>query len=229
MDFQTWKHVFKLDPAKEISDDVIEQLCTSGTDAILVGGSDDVTMEGVVDLLTRVRRFSVPIVLEISNLESITLGFDYYFIPSVLNSTNASFFKDLHHAALKEYGAMMNWDQMIVEGYCVLNEQCKVAQLTSANTKLDEDDVVAYAQMAEHLFHMPIFYMEYSGTYGDSDLVYAASRELNNTKLIYGGGITTAEQAREMAYYADMVVIGNIIYDDPEMAVKTVKAVREVC
>lgn len=124
---------------------------------------------------------------------------------------------------------MMNWDQMIVEGYCVLNEQCKVAQLTSANTKLDEDDVVAYAQMAEHLFHMPIFYMEYSGTYGDSDLVYAASRELNNTKLIYGGGITTAEQAREMAYYADMVVVGNIIYDDPEMAVKTVKAVREVC
>lgn len=93
MDFQTWKHVFKLDPAKEISDDVIEQLCTSGTDAILVGGSDDVTMEGVVDLLTRVRRFSVPIVLEISNLESITLGFDYYFIPSVLNSTNASFSK----------------------------------------------------------------------------------------------------------------------------------------
>ena len=229
MDFQNWKHVFKVDPAKQLTDDTLEKLCESGTDAIIVGGTDDVTIDGVLDLLARIRRFTVPVVLEISTVESITPGFDYYFIPTVLNSPNALYVKDLHHAALKEFGMMMNWDEVVAEGYCVLNPACKVAALTEANTDLDEDDVVAYAQMAERLFHLPIFYMEYSGAYGDPDLVYAVSKELENTKLVYGGGIETVEQAEALAHYADIVVIGNIIYKDLQAALKTVKAVREVC
>ena len=229
MDFQNWKHVFKLDPAKEINDDQLEALCESGTDAIIVGGTDNITLDGVLDLLARIRRYTVPVVLEISTVESVTPGFDYYFIPTVLNSPNPLYVKDLHHAALKEFGMMMNWEEVVAEGYCVLNADCKVAALTDAKTDLEEEDVVAYAQMAEHLFHLPIFYMEYSGTYGDPDLVYAVSRELETTKLVYGGGIETVEQAEAMAHYADIVVIGNIIYKDLKAALKTVKAVQEVC
>ncbi|KHF28187.1 Heptaprenylglyceryl phosphate synthase [Anoxybacillus sp. BCO1] len=82
----TWRHVFKLDPNKEITDEQLEQVCESGTDAIIVGGTDGVTLENVIDLLARVRRFSVPCALEVSNIEAITPGFDYYFIPMVLNS-----------------------------------------------------------------------------------------------------------------------------------------------
>lgn len=229
MEFQQWKHVFKLDPAKDIDDEALEKLCESGTDAILVGGTDNITIDGVLDLLVRVRRFSVPVVLEISDLESITPGYDFYFIPTVLNSTKTTFVKDLHHAAIKEYGMFMNWDEIVAEGYCVLNPDCKVAKLTEAKTDLDDEDVVAYAQMAEELFHLPIFYMEYSGTYGDPDLVYEVSRVLTNTKLIYGGGITSVEQAKAMAGYADIVVVGNVIYDDLTTALKTVKAVQEMC
>lgn len=229
MEFQQWKHVFKLDPAKDIDEEALEKLCESGTDAIIVGGTDNITIDGVLDLLARVRRFSVPVVLEVSDLESITPGYDFYFIPTVLNSTNTTFVKDLHHAAIKEYGMFMNWDEIIAEGYCVLNPDCKVAQLTEAKTDLEDEDVVAYAQMAEELFHLPIFYMEYSGTYGDPDLVYEVSRVLKNTTLIYGGGITSIEQAKAMASYADIVVVGNVIYDDLKTALKTVKAVREMC
>ncbi|EIT84883.1 PcrB family protein, partial [Fictibacillus macauensis ZFHKF-1] len=36
--YEVWKHVFKLDPAKEISDAHLELLCESGTDAIFIGG-----------------------------------------------------------------------------------------------------------------------------------------------------------------------------------------------
>ncbi|HIX44165.1 heptaprenylglyceryl phosphate synthase [Kurthia populi] len=229
MEFQQWKHVFKLDPAKDIDDEALERLCESGTDAILVGGTDNITIDGVLDLLARVRRFSVPVVLEVSDLESITPGYDFYFIPTVLNSTNTTFVKDLHHAAIKEYGMFMNWDEIVAEGYCVLNPDCKVAKLTEAKTDLEDEDVVAYAQMAEELFHLPIFYMEYSGTYGDPDLVYEVSRVLTKTKLIYGGGITSVEQAKAMASYADIVVVGNVIYDDLKTALKTVKAVQEMC
>ena len=226
MEYLQWRHVFKLDPAKEISDEALEQICESGTDVILVGGTDDVTLDNVLEMLVRVRRYSVSIALEISNLESITPGYDFYFIPSVLNSTSTTWVKDLHHAAIKEYGDIMVWDELVAEGYCVLNPDCKVAKATEAKTDLDTEDVVAYARMAEKLFKLPIFYVEYSGTYGDAEVVKAVSNVLEETKLFYGGGITSPQQAEEMAKYADTVIVGNIIYDDLKAALKTVKAVK---
>ncbi|WP_042478770.1 heptaprenylglyceryl phosphate synthase [Bacillus ndiopicus] len=228
MELKTWRHVFKVDPAKTISDEDLEKVCESGTDVILVGGTDGITLDNVLDLLVRVRRYTVPIALEISNIESVTPGFDYYFIPSVLNSRNTKWVKDLHHMAIKEYGDIMVWEELVAEGYCVLNPDCKVAHATEAQTDLSIDDVVAYARMAENYFKLPIFYLEYSGTYGDVEVVKAAKDVLANTSLFYGGGITTVEQATEMAAIANTVVVGNIIYDDLQAALKTVDAVKSV-
>ncbi|RUL49316.1 heptaprenylglyceryl phosphate synthase [Lysinibacillus antri] len=228
MDFKTWRHVFKIDPAKEITDEALEKVCESGTDVILVGGTDDVTVDNVIDILLRVRRYSVPVALEISNIESIIGGFDYYLIPSVLNSTDTKWVKDLHHAALKEYGDVMVWDELLAEGYCVLNPDCKVAKETSANTDLTKEDVIAYARLAENYFKLPIFYVEYSGTYGDVEVVASVKEVLNETKLFYGGGITTVAQAEEMARLADTVIVGNVIYDDLKLALKTVEVVKSV-
>lgn len=225
-DFREWKHVFKLDPDKEISDDSLEKVCESGTDAIVIGGSDGVTLENVLQLMARVRRYTVPCVMEISSIETVTPGFDLYFIPSVLNSSEIDWMMGLHQKAMKEYGLLMNWDEIFVEGYCIMNPDCKAAQLTKANTKLDADDVAAYAMMAEKMFHLPIFYLEYSGKYGDVSMVEAAKENLENTVLFYGGGISSVEQAQEIAQCADVVVVGNIIYDNLEEAIKTVAAVK---
>lgn len=222
-DIREWRHAFKLDPNKEISEDQLEQLCESGTDAIIIGGTDGVTLEKVLDLMARVRRYTVPCVLEISNIESITPGFDLYFIPTVLNSTDPRWIIDFHHEAIKEYGDIMNWDEIHFQGYCILNEDCKVAQLTNAKTDQTLDDVAAYARLAEKMMQLPIFYLEYSGTYGDPEMVQAAKRVLDKTKLFYGGGIETLEQAKEMAQHADVIVVGNIIYRDFNKALETVK------
>ena len=92
----------------------------------------------------------------------------------------------------------------------------------------DEEDVIAYARMAEHLFKLPVFYMEYSGMYGDPEIVRAASRILENTKLFYGGGIKNAEDAKDMAEIADTVIVGNIIYENLKAALSTVNAVKSV-
>lgn len=226
MEFLEWRHVFKLDPAKEISDEALEKICESGTDVILVGGTDGITLDNVLDLLVRVRRFTVPIALEISTIESVTPGYDYYFIPTVLNSDDPKWIKNLHHEAIKEYGDIMVWEELVAEGYCILNPDCKVAKQTGANTDLSVDDVIAYARLAENFFKLPVFYVEYSGMYGDIEIVRAVKNELNNTKLFYGGGITSAKQAEEMAKYADTVIVGNIIYDDLKAALATVKAVK---
>ena len=226
-DIKEWRHVFKLDPNKEISDEGLEKICESGTDAVLVGGSDGVTLDNVLQLLMRIRRYTVPCALEVSTIDSVTPGFDSYFIPTVLNSKDPKWIVDLHHAAMKEYGEIMDWDEIFVEGYCVLNPEAKVAALTEAKTDLNTEDVVAYARMAERMFHLPVFYLEYSGTYGDPELVAEVKNSLNETKLFYGGGIETKEQASEMGELADTVIVGNVIYTNLSEALKTVKAVKK--
>lgn len=228
MEYLNWRHIFKLDPAKDISDTDLELICESGTDAIIVGGTDDVTLDGVLDLLVRIRRFSVPVALEISDVEALSPGYDYYFIPSVLNSTSTTWVKDLHHAALKEYGDIMDWNEIVTEGYVILNPDCKAAIATEAVATDDVEDIRAYARLAEKVFKLPILYLEYSGTYGDVSFVEAAKDVLEETKLFYGGGITSPEQAAEMAQFADTVIVGNVVYDNLKAALKTVDAVKSV-
>jgi putative glycerol-1-phosphate prenyltransferase len=225
-DINEWKHVFKLDPDKVISDEDLEKICESGTDGIIVGGSDNITEDNVLNLMSRIRRYFIPCVLEVSTAESIIPGFDLYFIPTVLNSRSTKWMIDLHHEAVKEYGEIMNWDELIVEGYCILNPDCKAAALTDANTNLSLDDVTAYARVAEKMYQLPIFYLEYSGMLGDLAVVEQTKKVLTKTKLFYGGGITSAEEAKRFAQFADVVVVGNVIYTDLKAALKTVEAVK---
>ena len=225
-DVREWRHVFKLDPSKEISDDRLERICESGTDAILVGGSDGVTLENVLDMMARVRRYTVPCVLEVSTMEAITPGFDLYFIPSVLNSQSVEWVTGFHHDAVKEYGEIMNWDEVLTEGYCIVNPDCKAAKVTNAKTNLTIDDITGYARMADKMFHLPIFYLEYSGMYGDTEVVKAVRHVLEEATFFYGGGIKNAKHAAEMAQWADVVVVGNALYEDFTEAIKTVAAVK---
>jgi putative glycerol-1-phosphate prenyltransferase len=227
-DIREWRHVFKIDPEKEISDEALERLCESGTDAVIVGGTDGVTFENVLDLMARIRRYTVPCVYEVSSIETISPGFDLYFIPTVLNSHDPKWIVGLHHEAVKEYGELMDWNEIVMEGYCILNENCKAASHTSANTNLQKEDVLAYARMAEKMLKLPIFYLEYSGTYGQPELVNEVKSVLDQTLLFYGGGINSVQKAKEMAAIADVIVVGNVIYEDLEEALKTVQAVKTI-
>lgn len=63
-DYRMWRHIFKLDPNKPIDDESLEKICESGTDAVIVGGTDDVTLDQVLDLLARIRRYQVTCILK---------------------------------------------------------------------------------------------------------------------------------------------------------------------
>src|SRR5690625_6407540 len=70
-----------------------------------------------------------------------------------------------------------------MEGYCILNEHSKAYQKTTCYLP-NEDDVLSYAFMAEHIFKLPIFYLEYSGEYGDPQLVQdRKSTRLNSSHV----------------------------------------------
>lgn len=225
--YTEWQHVFKLDPAKEISDENLEKLCESGTDAVIVGGTDGVTLDNTLDLLARIRRYSVACALEISEIEAVTPGFDYYLIPSVLNAGDPQWITGAHQEALKAIGPLIQWEEMIMEGYCIANPHSKAAVRTGVKNSLEEEDILAYAQLADKLFRIPVFYLEYSGVLGPVETVKNTASALDQARFFYGGGIRTKEDAAEMAAFADTIVVGNIIYENMKAALSTVKAVKK--
>ncbi|MED4954828.1 heptaprenylglyceryl phosphate synthase, partial [Paenibacillus macerans] len=158
----SWRHVFKLDPDRPLDDRALEAVCLSGTDAIMVGGSSGVTYDNTVDLLSRVRRYEVSCVLEVSDLEAVVPGFDLYMIPIVLNAGHPDWLIGQHVRAIEKYSYMIPWEQLIPEGYIVLNPEATVAKVTAANAGLDAAQAGAYAQFADKLLGLPIVYAEYS-------------------------------------------------------------------
>src|SRR5690606_14470287 len=97
---------------------------------------------------------------------------------------------------------------------------------TDAEAELQDEDVIAYAQIADRLLRLPVVYLEYSGRFGDPDLVNRAGEMLTQARLFYGGGGDRADRAAQVARAADTVIVGNIIYENMEKALETVAAVK---
>jgi putative glycerol-1-phosphate prenyltransferase len=223
-----WRHVFKLDPDRELTDEALERVCLSGTDAVLVGGSSGVTFDNTVDLLARIRRYEVPCVLELSSRDAVVPGFDLSLLPVVLNARDPDWIVGQHQKALKEYGATLDWSELLPEGYIILNPNSTAARITEADTALDAKDLIAYARLADRLFRMPIVYAEYSGAFGDMELVRKARDVLTQARLFYGGGIDSLDKARQAAAAAHTIVVGNVIYSDLGAALDTVRVKSDV-
>lgn len=226
IDYRGWRHTFKLDPDKSIDDEALEAICESGTDGIIVGGTYGVTFDNTLELMSRIRRYAVPAVLEISSLDAVVPGFDSYLIPLVINAGDPEWIFTPHVSGLKTYGSYIHWDDIITEGYLIANPDAGVAQLTKARSIESAAEAKAYAQVATKICRLPIVYVEYSGAYGDPAIVRACRTGADEAHLFYGGGIRTPEQAAEMAAIADTIVVGNVIYEDLQAALRTVAAVK---
>lgn len=228
MDIKEWRHVFKLDPDKELDDSQIEAICESGTDAIMIGGTQGVSFDNTIDLMARVRRFPLPCVLEVSNIDSVVPGFDLYLVPMVVNSKSADWIVGKHVEGLMDYGALVKWHEVAVEGYIILNPDAEAAKLTQAKTNLTIEEAKAYARFVDQMLKLPILYIEYSGTYGDPALLQEVRSVVKQAQLFYGGGIKQVSQAAEIAKIADTVIVGNVIYENLQTALETVNSVKNM-
>lgn len=224
--YSEWRHVFKLDPEKGISDDTLDALCMSGTDAIMIGGSSGVTFENTVDLMSRVRRYELDCALEVSTLDGAVPGFDGYFVPLVLNTDRAEWIIGKQIEGLREYGTFVPWEETAAQGYIIMNEDATAAKVTGANASLNEEELIAHIRMADRLMRLPVIYIEYSGRFGDMELLRSARRAVSNARLFYGGGIDSAEKAKQASEHAHTIVVGNIVYTNLEAALSTVSAVK---
>lgn len=224
-----WDHITKLDPDKSLADgDTFADVCATGTDALEIGGTLDMTQEKMQRVIDACAKYDVPLYQEPSNpavvVESDAL--DGYFVPTVLNTRDVAWIAGLH----KEWIRMgdVDWSETHTEGYIILNPEASVAEYTDADCDQTAEDVAAYAELAERMLGQQIIYIECSGTFGDPEVVAAAQDALDEATLFYGGGIHDYESANTMAEHADIVVVGDLVHDNGVEAVReTVEGAKE--
>jgi phosphoglycerol geranylgeranyltransferase len=228
MKWKDWVHVTKLDPDKQLKPGDIDAIAASGTDALMLSGTLNVTQEKLTLLQKQVKVYDLPLVMEPASPEAVLLqGIDYVFVPSVMNTTDVAWLVGKHQAWVRQQQGRIPWDVIVPEAYVVLNPDSSVGKVTKSMCNLKADEVAAYVAVADRYFHFPIVYIEYSGTYGNPAVVKAASDVLDQSILYYGGGINSAEKAAEMSKFADTIVVGNAVYDQGAAVLKaTVDAIQ---
>ena len=228
MKWKDWVHVTKLDPDKQLRPGDIDAIAASGTDALMLSGTLNVTQENLATLQKQVKAYNLPLVMEPASPDAVLMqGIDYVFVPSVINSTDVQWIIGKHSTWIQKQKQKIEWDLIVPEAYIVLNPDSAVGKLTKSLCDLKAEEVAAYAAVADHYFHFPIIYIEYSGMFGDPEVVKAASDAIRNSILYYGGGINSAEKAAQMSRYADTIVVGNAVYDQGAAVLKaTVDAIQ---
>jgi len=228
--WRAWSHVTKLDPDKSLPAGVTyADVCETGTDAVVVGGTTGVTIEDATEIAHTCRDHDVPVYQE-PNTPAVVVepaAVDGYLVPTVLNAGDPFWIVGAHKEGVRLYPEH-DWDRTWTEAYVVLNPDSTVAEYTESDCDLRADDVAAYGRVAERLLGQEILYLEYSGTYGDPDVVEAAAAAVDEATVFYGGGIHGYEDARGMAAHADVVVVGNALYEDGlDALARTVDGARD--
>ncbi|MBL7160119.1 MAG: heptaprenylglyceryl phosphate synthase [Candidatus Aenigmarchaeota archaeon] len=221
--WRKWKHITKLDPDKKITPSVIETIIETKTDAVMISGTLGVTKEKVLKLIKMLKDYNIPKILEPASPHAMVYkDVDWIFVPSIFNTKDFKYINGLHKSWVTKDMKNINWDIVVPEAYIILNPKCSAAKVTNA-LPIKKEEAVAAAVCAERFFNFPIIYIEYSGMYGDPELVKAVKESLKNAHLLYGGGINTKERAEEMSNYAS-IVVGNTIYENgAESFVNTMK------
>jgi len=214
-----WDHIVKLDPDKTLyGDETFTDVCATGTDAIEIGGTLDITAEKMREYLepclAACAEHDVACYIEPSHANAVVHdpAPDGFLVPIVLNAGDTFWTTGAHLDWVRSDGRI-DWERTSNEAYIIMNPDASVATYTEANCDLDADDVAAYATVAERMLGQDIVYLEYSGTFGDTDIVAAAGGALDDATLFYGGGIGDYDAAYQMRRRADTVVVGDLVHD----------------
>ncbi|WP_458188119.1 phosphoglycerol geranylgeranyltransferase [Haladaptatus sp. NG-WS-4] len=216
-----WKHVTKVDPDERLHGaDTLTDVAETGTDAIVVGGTTNVTEAAVLPIVDALSSHDVPLFVEPTYRPSGTYGGSVagYLIPVVLNAGDPTWLAGAHKEWVRSADAI-DWERTHTEAYLVLNPDSAVARYTRATCDLSATEVAAYAEVAEQMLGQELVYIESSGMLAESGVVAAASDALSSATLFYGGGIRDYESAYEMALVADTVVVGDLLHENGVAAV----------
>lgn len=256
LDWDEIRHITKVDPEKFDQEKYGEEHreALSGTDAVMISGSDGVTAENTSETLEALKDLDKITIQEPYRSSHVSeknaSEFDYIGVPSVINGNGKhllgkhidfySKFPDKiedarNRAARKaplngffqevaeEYAEAYLRDKFFSQAYVVQNKDSSVAELSEVGESMSLDEVRGVSETINTQADFDVMYIEYSGTYGDPEIVREASEHLKDTPLLYGGGIRSYEQAEEMLEAgADAVVVGDFFHDEPDRFPETI-------
>ncbi len=206
-----------IDPAKqppEESGSIASAAQSSGTDAIMVGGSTGVTQENLDAAVDRIKmRCNLPVIYFPSGANAIARKCDAIYFMSMLNSRNVRNVTGEHVRGapiIKKLGL-----EAISMGYVIVEPGMKVGEVGEADLVRRDDipTIVGYALTTE-FFGMDLLYLEAgSGAPEPVPLdMIAAVRKSIRIPIVVGGGIVRPDQAAAVASAgADIVVTGTLV------------------
>lgn len=243
LDWDVITHVTKVDPAERLPSDLA---ILEGTDAVIVGGSDGVTAENTLETIRAVRGAvpETPVLQEPYRSDHVSTetieAADVLAIPAVYNGDRAHFVgkhvnlfaevgskpESLPGTGLPMLGDLIESrgleavsrvaEKIVGEGYVIQNTDSKAAAVSGVDEPFSREEVAGAALATEAFYGFPVFYLEYSGTYGGPEDVAAAATHLEDAVLLYGGGVDSTERTAEILEAgADAVVVGDVFHDDP--------------
>ena len=210
-------HMTLVDPDKQkpaVAGEIVKEACRLGTDAIMVGGSTDVTQENLDQTVLAIKaKVDVPVIYFPSGAHAISPFADAIYFMSMLNSRNLKMVMGeqvMGAPIVKKIGL-----EPLSMGYIIVAPGMKVGEVGMADV-IPRDapkTAVAYALAAQFL-GMKYVYLEAGSGAPDTvpeDMIRAV-RAAIDVPLLVGGGIRDAETAAMVKNAgADIIVTGTIV------------------
>lgn len=227
-------HMTLIDPAKQPYEQaavIAETAEGLGTDAIMVGGSTDVTQENLDQTVLAIKkRTKVPVIYFPSGAHAISRYSDAIYFMSMLNSRNLRNVIGEQVAGapiIAKIGL-----ETIAMGYLIVEPGMKVGEVGEADV-IKRDDLrsaVAYGLAAQFLGMDVVYYEAGSGAPEPiPEEMVAAIKSNVKIPLIVGGGIREPEQAARLRKSgADVIVTGTVCENgafEPRLS-RIIKAIK---
>ncbi|OVE85199.1 heptaprenylglyceryl phosphate synthase [Natronolimnobius baerhuensis] len=249
-DWDSITHVTKVDPEKSLPADLS---VLEGTDLVMIGGSDGVTAQNTLEAIEAIQdsALDIPVWQEPYRSDHVSTdtmeAVDGLSVPAVYNGDWDHFVgkhidlfttvgrkpAETLASSVPLVGGLVEskgiekvaelTDSLFGEGYVVQHLESAAADRAGVETTYTPEEVAGAALATESFYGFPVFYIEYSGTYGGPEDVEAAADYLEETTLFYGGGIDSAAKAEAILEAgADAIVVGDCFHDDPEQFRETI-------
>lgn len=210
-------HMTLVDPAKQepaVAGEIVREACHLGTDAIMVGGSTDVTQENLDQTVLAIKaNVDVPVIYFPSGAHAISPYVDAIYFMSMLNSRNPRMVmgEQMRGAPIVKKLRL----EPLSMGYIIVAPGMKVGEVGMADVipRDSPQTAVAYALAAQFL-GMRYVYLE-AGSGAPEAVPEEMIREVKaaiDVPLLVGGGIRDARTAAMVKKAgADIIVTGTVV------------------
>ncbi len=224
-------HVTLLDPdTKKLHGlkEKVEMLEEFGTDAILIGGSTNISQNFLDKSIQAIKKnSSLPVILFPGGLNGISRHADAIFFMSLLNSRDPYWITGAQASGaplIKRIGI-----EPIPMAYVIIEPGMRVGEVGKADliSRNEAEKAAGYALAAQYM-GMSLVYLE-AGSGADMPVPAKMIKDVRKSikiPIIVGGGIRSAKQAKECVKAgADIIDTGTITEENFESIESIIKAV----